>query len=68
MFTQVKYRRLGIMFIIIAVFDFVFYAGTIAREPALSVFFVFMIFYANVKYDSRGSFLLNSNRRSLADD
>lgn len=57
LFSQVKYKRLHVVFLIVALYDFLFYVGTVVREPFLSVLFVFLIVFSNYKYDKDGKYL-----------
>jgi len=56
-FFQVKYTRLRWTLLGVALFDFIFYNGTIIREPALCTLLLFLILYSRIQYDKEGNFV-----------
>lgn len=56
-FFNIKYNRLRLVFLFVALYDFIFYVGTTAREPFLSVFLLYLILYSGTRYESTGKYL-----------
>lgn len=59
LFTDIKYKRLGIILAGTAIFDFAFYNATIVRDPLLSSLMFFLIIFSSQKYNSRGFFSIH---------
>lgn len=60
-FKIVKYLRLRLVLYGMVMFDFILYNAQMIREPFICVLLIFVIFYAQLKYTSKGVFASSTN-------
>ena len=60
-FKIVKYKRLRLALYGMVMFDFILYNAQMIREPFVCVLLIFVIFYAQLRYTSKGVFASNIN-------
>lgn len=60
-FKQVRYQRLRVVLFGMAMFDFILYNAQVIRDPFVCVLMIFILYYAQLKYTRKGTYIVNTN-------
>ena len=56
-FHLIQYGRLQLSMFVLVMYDFIFYGAQIVYQPLIAILFVFIMYYSQIQYTSKGKFV-----------